>query len=229
MTFLVNGEQTNGAFSITEYLSKPGNEPPAHVHNREDEFLYVLEGRIDAYIGKEVFFASRNEGVYFPKFIPHSFTILTPQLRMLIWMSPGGLEGYFRDMSEPARFLGLPEHAANYGAVDMDHATRTEREHGISFLSAEEIRQQMPPLAGSSQSRVASRSSSGKAKPSWGMTRQLTFSSTAPGTEAGVGSAFARRFDLPDIMYSHLPLLAWAKGRTSIPRPSISRLISPIS
>ena len=147
MTFLVNSEQTDGAFSMTEYLSKPGNEPPAHVHDREDEFIYVLEGRLDAYIGEQVFSASRNEGAYFPKFVPHTFRIHTPQLRMLIWMSPGGLEGYFRDMSEPARSLGLPEHAVNYGEVDMDHALRAGKERGISFLSSEEIRQQMPPLA----------------------------------------------------------------------------------
>jgi hypothetical protein len=50
-------------------------------------------------------------------------------------------------MSEPARSLNLPEHAVNYGAVDMDHAIRKGNEHGISFLSSEEIRQQMPPLA----------------------------------------------------------------------------------
>ena len=147
MTFLVNGEQTAGAFSMTEYLSKPGNEPPAHVHDREDEFIYVLEGCIDAYIGKEVFSAGQNEGVYFPKFIPHTFRILTPQLRMLIWMSPGGFEGYFRDMSEPAQSLGLPEHAVNYGEVDMDHALLEGKKRGISFLAPEEIRQQMPPLA----------------------------------------------------------------------------------
>jgi hypothetical protein len=132
---------------MAEYLSKPGTEPPAHVHDREDEFIYVLEGRIDAYIGKEVFSAGPNEGLYFPKFIPHTFTILAPQLRMLIWMSPGGFEGYFRDMSEPARYLGLPEQAVNYSEVDMDHAIRKGREHGISFLTPEDIRQQMPPLA----------------------------------------------------------------------------------
>jgi quercetin dioxygenase-like cupin family protein len=51
VTFLVNSDQTDGAFSMAEYLSKPGNEPPAHVHDREDEFIYVLEGRIEAYIG----------------------------------------------------------------------------------------------------------------------------------------------------------------------------------
>ena len=147
MTFLVNSEQTNGAFSMTEALSKPGNEPPAHVHNREDEFFYILEGRIGAYIGKEVFSASQNETVYIPKFIPHTFTILTPQLRMLILLSPGGFEEYFRDLSEPAGSLNFPEHAVNYGAVDMDHAIRKGKEHGISFLSPEEIRQQMPPLA----------------------------------------------------------------------------------
>jgi hypothetical protein len=106
-----------------------------------------LEGGIDAYIGEEVFSASQNEGVYLPKFIPHTFRIITPQLRMLILMSPGGLEGYFREMSEPARSLGLPEHQANYSQVEMDHALHAGKQHGISFLSPEEIRQQMPPLA----------------------------------------------------------------------------------
>jgi hypothetical protein len=66
---------------------------------------------------------------------------------MLIWMSPGGFEGYFRDMSEPARSLGLPENAVNYDDVDMDHALREGKKRRISFLSPEEIRQQMPPLA----------------------------------------------------------------------------------
>jgi mannose-6-phosphate isomerase-like protein (cupin superfamily) len=77
MSLLANTEQTDGAFSLTEYLSKPGNEPPAHVHDREDEFFYVLEGRIDAYIGEEVFSVGQNEGVYLPKFIPHTFRIIT--------------------------------------------------------------------------------------------------------------------------------------------------------
>jgi hypothetical protein len=67
MTLLVNSEQTGGAFSMTEYLSKPTNEPPAHMHDREDEYFYVLEGRVDAYIGKEVFRAGPNEGAYFPE------------------------------------------------------------------------------------------------------------------------------------------------------------------
>jgi hypothetical protein len=66
---------------------------------------------------------------------------------MLILMSPGGFEGYFRAMSKPAGSLNLPEHAVNYAAVDMEKAIRKGREHGIAFLTPEEIRQQMPPLA----------------------------------------------------------------------------------
>ena len=66
---------------------------------------------------------------------------------MLIWISPGGFEGYFRDMSEPAHSLGLPEHAVTYGEVDMGHALREGEKLGISFLSPEGIRQRMPPLA----------------------------------------------------------------------------------
>ena len=49
-------------------------------------------------------------------------------------------------MSEVTRSLGLPEHAVNYGEVDMHHAIRKGKEHGISFLTPDEIRQQMLPF-----------------------------------------------------------------------------------
>jgi hypothetical protein len=42
VTFLAEGKETNGGFALVEYDSKPGNEPPPHVHEREDEFYYEL-------------------------------------------------------------------------------------------------------------------------------------------------------------------------------------------
>lgn len=55
MTFLVESKDTNGGFVLFEWLAKPGNEPPPHVHELEDELYYILEGEIDAYVGNEAF------------------------------------------------------------------------------------------------------------------------------------------------------------------------------
>jgi quercetin dioxygenase-like cupin family protein len=44
MTFLATGSETGGRFAVMEYHTKPGNEPPPHVHEPEHELYYVLEG-----------------------------------------------------------------------------------------------------------------------------------------------------------------------------------------
>jgi quercetin dioxygenase-like cupin family protein len=49
MTFLVDGEETQGRFALMEYEAKPGNEPPPHLHELENETPYILEGEIEAY------------------------------------------------------------------------------------------------------------------------------------------------------------------------------------
>jgi quercetin dioxygenase-like cupin family protein len=50
-TNLADKHETNGAFTLVEATLVPGNEPPPHVHSREDELFYVLEGAFDVYVG----------------------------------------------------------------------------------------------------------------------------------------------------------------------------------
>ena len=51
LTFYAESKDTGGSFEVGEWLGKPDNEPPPHVHEREHEFYYLLEGEIDAHIG----------------------------------------------------------------------------------------------------------------------------------------------------------------------------------
>lgn len=53
MSFLVTGAHTGGRFAMMEYRAKPGNEPPPHVHEWEDEFYHVLDGSADFHCGAE--------------------------------------------------------------------------------------------------------------------------------------------------------------------------------
>ncbi len=46
MTFLATGEETQGQFALIEAVGRKGNAPPPHIHRREDEIFYVLEGEL---------------------------------------------------------------------------------------------------------------------------------------------------------------------------------------
>jgi mannose-6-phosphate isomerase-like protein (cupin superfamily) len=52
MTFLAKGSETGGRFAHMEYYTKPGNEPPPHVHEREHELYFVLEGAMCFFSGR---------------------------------------------------------------------------------------------------------------------------------------------------------------------------------
>jgi mannose-6-phosphate isomerase-like protein (cupin superfamily) len=70
-TNLAEHKDTNGAFCLVEATLVPGNEPPPHVHSREDvedELFYVLEGAFDVYVGEEAFKMETGECVFLDDF-----------------------------------------------------------------------------------------------------------------------------------------------------------------
>jgi mannose-6-phosphate isomerase-like protein (cupin superfamily) len=78
LTNLVQKKDSNGAFSLLEATLVPGNEPPPHVHTREDELFYVLDGDFDVYVGEEAFNVSASKCIFLPKFRPHALVIRSP-------------------------------------------------------------------------------------------------------------------------------------------------------
>jgi quercetin dioxygenase-like cupin family protein len=113
-TNLAEKKDTNGAFFLVEAMLAPGTEPPPHVHTREDELFYVIEGEFDVYVGKEAFKVETGECVFLPRFKPHAFVIRSPRLHVLALFTPAGLEDAFRGMSTPAQRLQLPEQLPLY-------------------------------------------------------------------------------------------------------------------
>src|SRR5262245_61619987 len=97
-TNLAEKRDTKGAFLLMEATLAPGTEPPPHVHSREDELFYVLEGEFDVYVAEEAFKVKMGECVFLPKFKPHAFIIRSPRLRVLALFTPAGLEEAFRGM-----------------------------------------------------------------------------------------------------------------------------------
>jgi quercetin dioxygenase-like cupin family protein len=103
--FLATGEDTNGKYVLLEGIIRPGGGPPPHVHSREEEGFYVLEGEITLTIGDKRLVASAGMFANMPVGTPHSFKNESSKpARMLISIAPAGLEKMFFEFAVP-----LPE------------------------------------------------------------------------------------------------------------------------
>ncbi len=131
MSILLSGEDTGGSFSLIHGYEIKGLEPPPHIHTREDESFYLLDGEIDYTAGDKVFTAKKGNWVYLPRGIQHSFRVVTDQAEVLIHLSPGGFENYFIEMSEPAPELVIPPRPQ--GPPDVKRIIETASKYGVRF------------------------------------------------------------------------------------------------
>ena len=131
---LAGAEDTNGRFCLMEIVGRKGMEPPRHVHHRDDEGFYVLEGEITFYVGDEIYEATPGTFIFAPRGVPHSFTFETETIRKLAIVTPGGLEEHFRDrrFGEPAQALTLPPPPA--GPPDMTAFVEDLASRGVEIV-----------------------------------------------------------------------------------------------
>jgi quercetin dioxygenase-like cupin family protein len=109
LRFLATGEETGGACFLAEGLVLPGGGPPPHIHSREDESFYLLEGTLTVQVGDKTLQASPGDFVYLPRGIAHSFRNTGKgNARMLVTVTPAGLEGYFEETFDPAEEDSAP-------------------------------------------------------------------------------------------------------------------------
>jgi quercetin dioxygenase-like cupin family protein len=102
------GEKSGGDWAVVEWRLWAGDEPPIHIHTREDETLYVLEGAITAYVGDEKIEVEAGSYAALPKNVPHGLTVRGEEVRLLVTLEPAGAEYFFvpRDDSDndPEKF-----------------------------------------------------------------------------------------------------------------------------
>jgi mannose-6-phosphate isomerase-like protein (cupin superfamily) len=138
--FLVWSEESGGGFSLVEHPIPPrGLAAPLHRHANEDEYSYVLEGRLGALLGDDVVFADVGDLVFKPRQQWHTFwNAGDGPCRILEIISPGGFEQVFAEMaSDPEAMTGGDAAAAmdrRYGVeVDYESIDRLCAEHGLVF------------------------------------------------------------------------------------------------
>jgi mannose-6-phosphate isomerase-like protein (cupin superfamily) len=109
MSVKATANTTGGAFGLVESLVAPGFSPPMHVHHREDESFYILEGELTMQCGDKRFRASAGAFVFLPREVPHTFVVEGDRpARMLTLLTPGGGEGVFIEGGRPPEGDGLP-------------------------------------------------------------------------------------------------------------------------
>ena len=137
--FLLEGGATDGRFSLVEHPLPPrALGAPVHTHRNEDEYSYVLEGRVGIQLGDEVLEARAGDLVFKPRGMAHAFWNAGDEpARLLEVISPAGFENYFRELAPLLASADRDE--AAIGAVvakydlDIDFGTIPvlARRHGL--------------------------------------------------------------------------------------------------
>jgi quercetin dioxygenase-like cupin family protein len=99
--FMIDGERTGGAFSLVEHPLPPrALGSPVHTHANEDEYTFVLEGRVGVQLGDDVIEAGPGDLVFKPHGVAHAFWNAGDEpARMLEIISPAGFENSFRELA----------------------------------------------------------------------------------------------------------------------------------
>jgi quercetin dioxygenase-like cupin family protein len=92
---------TNSLYSVVEIVSVPGDGTPLHLHNKEDEYMVVLEGTVRVALGEKVFDLLVGESAMLPRGIPHAWGNRTSSnIRMVFVCTTGGCEEGLRIVAE---------------------------------------------------------------------------------------------------------------------------------
>jgi mannose-6-phosphate isomerase-like protein (cupin superfamily) len=123
-TYKATVEDTRGAYSLAIETTPAHNGLPLHVHHREDEAMYILDGEYEIQCGDRTIRATKGTFVFLPRDVPNRFENVTDAPGSYIYItSPGGFEAFMDQMSK----------AAAGDLVDTSKVFEIFRNHGIEM------------------------------------------------------------------------------------------------
>jgi quercetin dioxygenase-like cupin family protein len=126
---------TGGQLALIEVTEPPGAEAPLHVHHREDEGFWILEGEATFEVGGETIAARAGDYLFGPRDIPHRYSVSDAGCRMLFILTPGGFEELVIAMSEPAATRKLPLTSDQTADIDMDQVAANAEAFGCELVA----------------------------------------------------------------------------------------------
>jgi len=141
--FMVDGAASGGGFALVEHPMEPrALAAPMHRHSREDEYSFILEGRVGANLGGEIVYGEVGDLIFKPKGQWHTFwNAGDSRARILEIISPAGFEKFFDEVTDlaargeldPGRMAAK---AAEYGVeLDLSSVPGLTSAHGVTFAA----------------------------------------------------------------------------------------------
>ncbi len=130
ITFQATSTDTNGAYAF--WVDEPPGHvgPPKHVHSREEEGFYVIEGQVQFRAGDINSVLTKDTFIALPKGIPHSWINTTPgQARLITFTAGAGNEGFFLTLGAPG--VGPPGPRATLPLEEINARTRR---YGVTYM-----------------------------------------------------------------------------------------------
>jgi len=119
----IAGNNSGGQLAVVELYIPPGAGIPPHLHTREDETFYVLEGSVDFTIAGQEVLATPGVTIFAPRKLPHGFKAVGPSAaRVLVIICPAGIEAMFAELA------ALPA-----GPPEMSRLSQIVGRYGITF------------------------------------------------------------------------------------------------
>jgi hypothetical protein len=137
MRIRADGAATDGALAVVEERARLGYRTPPHVHTREDETLYIIDGELSYQRGDEAGRAGPGEVVFLPRHVAHRFEVVSGHAYFLLMVTPAGFEKFFAQVSGPALADRIPTMAES-AAVDAQLMTAAASRLGVTFLNQPE-------------------------------------------------------------------------------------------
>lgn len=139
--FMVDGAESGGGFSLVEHPMEPrALAAPMHRHGREDEYSFVLEGRVGADLGGEIVYGEVGDLIFKPRGQWHTFwNAADTECRILEIISPSGFEKFFEELVDAGGPVAagpekMEDLSARYGLdVQLDTIPELCARFGVIF------------------------------------------------------------------------------------------------
>lgn len=127
----LRGGEVGGRLSIVEFTAPPGDMPPLHRHDREDELFYVLDGRVAVHQPGRRQEGERGTAMLAERHVPHAYEVLgSAPATFLVVATPAGFEEFVAEVARNAGGPGLPDS----GEPDPEKMAAVAMRYGIELL-----------------------------------------------------------------------------------------------
>ena len=133
MCFGVHENASGGALAVLDERGRRGDMPPLHVHRRDDETFYVLEGELTLFVAGEQIVVGSGQAAFAPRDVPHTYRVESDEARWLVITAPAGFDAFVREVAEPAPAQELPPAGRPFDPAVVSQAAAKA---GIEILGA---------------------------------------------------------------------------------------------